>query len=208
MIAVADVSGVVGYAGDAYIDDVRLDDAYIDDEYADDEYADDVTVYFMSRPWYCSGGARISDPGYARNLNPDDLSIAGTIRVHPGRWRTCAYTDVAYISGMITWAADDPMPEFNSDLWIRVAFDVGTSSGYVGVFDDEIFPADDIGESEDETSFYGKAVAATPYGLVQDRGVVAVAGLGGDGVYEVAVIAGPCAPRAIRINFAQFASHR
>jgi hypothetical protein len=164
---------------------------------AEDDEEDNVAAHFTVQPWLCTGNVRISDPGYPRTLHPDDLSVAGTIRAQPGMWNSCAYTDEGLISGLVAWAAAGPMPEFNSDRWVRIAFDVGVSTGFCGICgfcDDSFFSTGaDIGECEDDTSFFGQVVAAVErshpaFSSVQQGGVAVDCG---EGVFEVAVIAGP-----------------
>lgn len=71
--------------------------------------------------------------------------------------------------------------------WINAAFEVGVDSGQAGFFAEEHYPQGDCGDYGDESSFYGKACAATDDhgaqgGTIDGFGVVSRSGYG-DGGY-------------------------
>ena len=88
---------------------------------------------------------------------------------------------------------------------------INVDSGQAGIFDNNIYPDDDVGEYqdienykyEDMKTFYAKACYLTNnngYGIIDKRGIVATSGYG-DGRYEVFTIEADNKIIAIKIIF-------
>lgn len=124
---------------------------------------------------------RVSDPCYTR-----DTWCCGVIdNAKPGEWET--YIKVDQHNKRSGRVAELMVMHSSSKIkdphWVEQDFEIGVDSGQAGVFDDNKYP-DDVGEYDDDNSFYGKVCSLTENKAgVLDFGAVSHSGWG-DGSYS------------------------
>ena len=133
----------------------------------------------MAQSFEMGEKALVTDPCYTLALS----DCRAELRVRPGRWKAAIEQLESRCDRLIAWHSDFSQPT----NWDHFSSRILVDSGQVGIFTKEKYPqGDTTGDSGDQTSFYGRACAATGSADCFDfieEGVVSTTAYG-DGRYD------------------------